>query len=153
MTIKNPQRNVYRVFATYGWGLAAGMTDGVLGSLLPFIESHYKINYAIVSTLWLGNAIGFIIIGFFGYTIDEKFGKCKSLLLGTGCHIIMCIIMIIGSDFPLIVIGMGFGGVGLVINLSHMNTFLPSIGSQYFTNFNGFYGIGDWTFNWYINDR
>lgn len=42
MTIKNPQRNVYRVFATYGWGLAAGMTDGVLGSLLPFIESIIK---------------------------------------------------------------------------------------------------------------
>lgn len=142
MTLKTPHRNVYRVLATYGWGLAAGMTDGVIGSLLPFIEKHYDVNYAVVSTLWLGTAIGFIVVGLFGHLIDAKLGKCKSLLLGTTCHIIMCIILCTGTVFPVIVIGMFFGGLGMAINLGLMNTFLPSVGAQYLTIFNGFYGIG-----------
>lgn len=142
MTFKTPHRNKYRVIASYGWGLAAGMTDGVIGSLLPFIEDHYKINYAVVSTLWLGNAVGFVCIGLFGHLIDAKLGKCKSLLLGTALHITMCIIIITGTVFPAIVVAMFLGGLGCAINSGHMNTFLPSVGTQYTTIYNGCYGIG-----------
>ena len=54
MTLNNPPRNLYRVISACSWGLGTGMTAGVIGSLLPFIEAYYKVNYAIVSLLWLG---------------------------------------------------------------------------------------------------
>ncbi len=142
MTLNNPPRNLYRVISACSWGLGTGMTAGVIGSLLPFIEAYYKVNYAIVSLLWLGNALGYILIGLIGHHIDIKIGKSKSLMVGAICHIAMSSIMITGTRFPAIIIAMFLGGVGAALNLGNFNTFLPSLGTKYPGIYHGCYGIG-----------
>lgn len=142
MTFRNPPRNLYRVITACCWGLGAGMTDGVVGSLLPFIEAYYGINYAIVSLLWLGNALGYILIGLVGHHIDVKIGKWKSLIFGAICHIAMSAILVSGTKYPVMVVAMFFGGVGCALNLGNFNTFLPSLGAKYSGTYHGCYGVG-----------
>lgn len=142
MSLRNPPENLYRVIALCCWGLGAGMTDGVIGSLLPFIEDYYKVSYGIVSLLWLGNALGYILIGLIGYQIDNWLGKWKSLIVGCVFHIAMSAILISGTKFPVICVAMFFGGIGCAINMSQLNIFLPMLGAKYIGIYSGFYGTG-----------
>lgn len=142
MTLHSPPKNIYRVISACVWVLGAGMTDGVLGSLLPHIEKQYNINYAIVSLLWLGNALGWVLIGFTGHYLDDFIGKWKSLILSAFCYIIMSSILASGTLFPVLVVGLFFGGVGGAIGLSQLNIFLSKLGPKYLGIYHGCYGVG-----------
>jgi fucose permease len=44
------------------------------------MEEHYHIGYAIVSLVFVGNAIGFVTAAFFTDTILGKLGRAKTLI-------------------------------------------------------------------------
>ena len=58
-----------------------GMNDSAPGALIPYIESAYGIGYAVVSLIWIANAMGFILAAFSNDFIDAKLGRAKSLML------------------------------------------------------------------------
>lgn len=60
MTARNPPQNRHRIIACFLWTMAQGFSDAAPGALLPTIESHYGISYAVVLMIWIANAIGFI---------------------------------------------------------------------------------------------
>lgn len=137
-------RNMWRLIAACLWCLASGLNDGAPGVFLPYMEEQYNILYSVVSLIWLGTAIGFVLVAIFAHQINVWFGNLKSLLLGTGFMIVMYALVLSGSKFPIIVVGFFFGGIGLGICLSHFNVFLShfeksSIALGYFY---GAYGLG-----------
>lgn len=60
MTARNPPKNRHRIIACFLWTMAQGFSDAAPGALLPTMESHYGISYAVVLIIWIANAIGFI---------------------------------------------------------------------------------------------
>ncbi|KAH3678554.1 hypothetical protein WICMUC_001363 [Wickerhamomyces mucosus] len=144
MSLFNPQKNFYRVISSCTWTFMLGMSDGCLGSLLPYIEDYYNISYAIVSLIWLGNALGFILIAFTAHIFDSKLGKYKSFILSSIFFIICYSIVSTGTKFPIIIIGYFFAGLGGAIGLSQFNIFLAKLlnGSKYLGLFHGCYGMG-----------
>jgi MFS family permease len=44
------------------------------------MQEHYHISYAIVSMVFVGNAIGFVTAAFFTDTILGKLGRAKTLI-------------------------------------------------------------------------
>jgi len=144
MSVNNPPRNLYRVIATCTWTFVVGMTDGVLGSLLPHIEEYYKISYAIVSLLWLGNAIGYILVAFTAHHLDNYLGRTKMATLSCICFTIMYAIASSGTKFPIMVIAWFFGGIGGGAGLSQFNIFLSKLhnSSKFLGLFHGTYGLG-----------
>lgn len=144
MSIRNPPKNLYRVIAGCVWVFTTGLTDGVLGAILPYMETYYGISYAVVSLIWLGNAIGYIIIAFTAHMIDSKLGMQKSLTLSVAGFIIMYSLASSGTLFPVIVVGFFCGGLGGAIGLSQFNIFLAKLlnGAHYLGIFHGTYGLG-----------
>ncbi|CCH45568.1 putative membrane protein [Wickerhamomyces ciferrii] len=142
MTINLPKKNKYRTITTFCWAFSAGMTDGVFGSLLPFIEAYYGINYAIVSLLWLGNALGYILIGFSGHILDQKLGKFGSIMCAGVSLLSMSVLFLTGTKFPVMCIATFLGGIGTAINLGQFNVFLPPLGAKYVGYQHGCYGLG-----------
>lgn len=142
MTIRTPRVNLYRMMTLCSWGFIQGMTDGVIGSLLPFIEDYYHISYGIVSLLWLGNALGYILVGLIGFKIDAWMGKYRSMMMACCFQLSMTAIMISATKFPVICIAMFLSGIGCAINLGQVNIFVPILGAKYTGIYSGFYGTG-----------
>ncbi|ONH67571.1 Bypass of stop codon protein 6 [Cyberlindnera fabianii] len=144
MTLRNPKRNFMRVSLSCIWFLMLGMNDGVLGALLPHIESHYNISYAIVSLIWLGNATGFILIAFTAHIIDEKLGMSKMVTMSCALMVVEFALVGSGTRFPVVVVGFFFGGLGAAIGLSQLNLFLTRLesGEKYLGLCHGVYGLG-----------
>ena len=58
-SFRSPAMNKWRVFSACGQYFVNGMNDSAPGPLIPYIEQWYGIGYAVVSTIWLANAVGF----------------------------------------------------------------------------------------------
>lgn len=123
----NTIRNIWRISAACIWSFLLGYNDGAPGVFLPDMEEQYNISYAVVSLVWLGNAIGFILVACIAHYINIWFKKLKSIPLGCCFMILMYALVLSGTKFPVIVIGFFFGGVGGAITLSHINVFISHL--------------------------
>ncbi|KAI1538972.1 MFS-1 domain containing protein [Pyrenophora tritici-repentis] len=95
----------------------------VVGALIPYIESYYHISYAIMSLVFVTNAIGFISAAFFTNIILGKFGRAKTLitaeLIGLSAHVIL----VCTPPYPLVVTAFFLLGFGAAINLALNNVY------------------------------
>lgn len=144
MTSSYPARNKWRIIAACLWSICGGFSDAAPGAILPYIRSHYHINYAVVSLIWILNAAGFILVAMLSHKIQHWLGKQKSMLVGCLLSVIMYAIVSSGGPFPLVASGFFFGGMGLAIVLAQANVFLLKLdkNSTYLALFHGSYGIG-----------
>lgn len=120
------------------------MSDGALGAILPSIEKYYNVNYAIVSLMWMGTAIGFIMVAFTGHYIDNAIGMRMCVSVAPALYLVMYGLTCSGTKFPVIVVGFWFGGLGGAIGLSQYNILLSKLqnAAHYLGMFHGSYGLG-----------
>lgn len=69
------------------------------------MEKYYHIGYAIVSLIFITNAIGFILAAFFVHVLDNKLGRAKTLMLTDIANMGAYILMGFAPPFPVFVIG------------------------------------------------
>ncbi|KAK6457203.1 major facilitator superfamily domain-containing protein, partial [Scheffersomyces xylosifermentans] len=151
MSISNPPKNKWRVFACIALFFGCGFSDAAPGALLPTIESYYGINYSIASLIWVANAGGFIIIACFSDKLQPWFDRRNSLVLGCVLCCIMYAIISSGADhpalvvkYPAIVFAFLLGGAGFGTLISQCNVFISRLegSSLYLSYLHGSYGIG-----------
>lgn len=144
MSSSFPSRNLWRIIASCIWSVSGGFSDAAPGALLPSIEAYYSVNYAVVSLIWMLNAVGFILVAVLSHKIQPWLGKQKSMLVGCMFSVVMYALVASGGPFPLIVTGFFFGGVGIAIVLAQSNVFLSRLdkNSKYLAFFHGSYGVG-----------
>jgi fucose permease len=76
----------------------------VVGALIPYMELHYRIPYSIMSLVFVGNAVGFILAAPFTDTILSKIGRAKTLVMGDLIQLCAYIILVCTPPYPLVVI-------------------------------------------------
>lgn len=59
-----------------------GVNDAAPGALIPYMEKHYNIGYAVVSLIFLANAAGFVFSATISQAIYSRIGRSKTILLG-----------------------------------------------------------------------
>lgn len=121
-----------------------GMNDSAPGALIPYIEKHYGIGYAVVSLVFVANALGFILVAPLTHTIENRLGRSKSFafamsLLGTAYAIIIC-----RPPFPAVVASFFLLGYGMALSLALGNVFCANLANatMALSCFHGSYGIG-----------
>ena len=75
------------------------------GAIIPYMENHYHIGYAIVALIFVGNAIGFIVAAFFTNMILGRLGRAKSLIFAELLMLAAYIMLVATPPFPVVVIG------------------------------------------------
>jgi len=68
------------------------------------MEEHYGIGYAIVSLVFVGNAIGFVTAAFFTDTILGKLGRAKTLIAAELVLLSAYIMIVATPPFAVVVI-------------------------------------------------
>ncbi|WPH04641.1 Hypothetical protein R9X50_00753400 [Acrodontium crateriforme] len=139
-----PQMNKWRVLACCLVYLGNGLNDSALGALIPYIESWYGIGYAIVSLVFVTNAIGFILAAVFADLLLGRLGRAKALITSEGFMIAGYIIIASPVPFWLVVVAYMILGFGNALNLAYNNVFCANLANStvILGAAHGSYGIG-----------
>ncbi|MCJ1341495.1 hypothetical protein MMC09_006791 [Bachmanniomyces sp. S44760] len=143
-SLSNPPRNVYRFLTACLMNFGNGLNDSAPGALLPYIEKHYNIGYAIVSLIFVANALGFISAAPLTHYLQGKLGRAKTLVLAEGIMIAAYVVIVCTPPFPAVVVSFFFLGLGMASTLAPNNTFCANLVNSTTTlgAFHGSYGIG-----------
>lgn len=68
------------------------------------MEAHYHISYSIMSLVFVGNAIGFIVAAFFTNILLDKLGRAKTLILAELIQLSAYVTLVCTPPYPLVVI-------------------------------------------------
>jgi len=121
-----------------------GMNDSAPGALIPYIEKHYSIGYAVVSLIFVTNAFGFISAAPVTHAIENKFGRSKSYALAMSLLAISYIVIICQPPFPVVVVCFFPLGFGLALSLALSNVYCANLANSTtsLSWLHGGYGIG-----------
>lgn len=139
-----PTMNKWRVLAACLIYFGNGMSDSAPGALIPYIEAWYSIGYAIVSLIWIANAVGFILAAFLADLILQKLGRAKTLMASEACMIAAYVVIACSPPFPVVVVAYLLLGFGNAVNLALNNVFCANLADStvILGLAHGSYGIG-----------
>ncbi|KAL8702851.1 MAG: hypothetical protein Q9201_003992 [Fulgogasparrea decipioides] len=143
-TLSNPPMNKWRLLSACTMCLGNGLNDSAPGALIPYMEETYSIGYAIVSLIFITNAIGFISAAPSTHPLLARLGRAKTLMLAESIMMAGYIMLVCTPPFPVVVLAFLFIGFGEAVNLALNNTFCANL-ANYSTTlgaFHGSYGIG-----------
>ncbi|KAF2719332.1 MFS general substrate transporter [Polychaeton citri CBS 116435] len=139
-----PKMNKFRVLAASLQYFGNGLNDAAPGALIPYLEEWYGIGYAIVSLIFVTNAVGFISAAFCTNILATRLGRSKTLVLSELFMIAGYTIIACTPSFALIVVAYLLLGFGNAINIALNNVFCANLTNS--TSILGFahgsYGVG-----------
>lgn len=78
-TISNPPMNKWRIPVLCLAFFIQGLNDSAPGALLPYMKSHYDLEYTVESLIFIANAVGFILAAPVCNSLNNRFGRAKVL--------------------------------------------------------------------------
>ena len=140
----NPPINRYRLLSACLMNFLGGLNDAAPGALIPYMEQDYHIGYAIVSLIFVTNAVGFISAAPIAHALQARLGRAKTLVLAQAMIIAAYVMLLCKPPFPIVVVAFFFLGLGLASCLAPNNVFCANLSNS--TTALGFlhgsYGIG-----------
>ncbi|KAL8731644.1 MAG: hypothetical protein Q9166_003332 [cf. Caloplaca sp. 2 TL-2023] len=143
-TLTSPSMNKWRLLSACMMCFGNGLNDSAPGALIPYMEKNYSIGYAIVSLIFITNAIGFISAAPSTQPLLARLGRARTLLLAECIMMAGHIMLVCTPPFPVVVLSFFFTGLGQAINLALNNTFCANLANHSIPLglFHGSYGIG-----------
>ncbi|KAL8755659.1 MAG: hypothetical protein Q9199_003491 [Rusavskia elegans] len=143
-TLTNPPMNRWRLLSACMMCFGNGLNDSAPGALIPSMEKDYSIGYAVVSLIFVTNAIGFISAAPSTQPLLARLGRAKTLLLAELIMMAGHIMLVCTPPFPVVVLSFLFTGLGQAINLALNNVFCANLANHSIPLglFHGSYGIG-----------
>lgn len=113
-------------------------------AVAKFPIRHYDIGYAIVSLIFVTNAVGFISAAFCVDALRARFGRARTLIFSQSLMLTGYVMMVSAPPFPVVVVAYFFLGLGMAINLAMGNVFAANLhnGTKMLGIMHGSYGIG-----------
>ncbi|KAI9789964.1 MAG: hypothetical protein M1833_002131 [Piccolia ochrophora] len=143
-SFSHPPRNRFRMASACLVSLGNGLNDGAPGALIPYLEKDYEIGYAVVSLIFIGNALGFISAAPFTDALQARWGRWRSLMIAEGIMLAGYLIIVCSPPFPVVACSFFLLGFGMAINLALGNVFCSNLhnGTAMLGAFHGSYGVG-----------
>lgn len=139
-----PSMNKWRVLSVCLEYFGNGLNDSAPGALIPYIESWYDIGYAVVSIIWIANALGFILCAFSTDFISGRLGRSRSLMLSEAILITAYVVIACPVPYPVVVVAYLVLGFGEALNLALNNVFTSNLANPtvILGGAHGSYGVG-----------
>ncbi len=103
-SLNSPPVNKWRFLCACLMCFANGMNDSAPGALIPYLEKDYDIGYAVVSLIFVTNALGFVTAAFVTHAVQAKLGRAKTLALAEAVLIAGYIMVVCTPPYPVVVI-------------------------------------------------
>ena len=103
-TWTNPPVNKRRVLSACMMNFGNGLNDAAPGALIPYMEEDYRIGYAIVSLIFVTNAVGFLSAAPLAAIIQSRLGRARTLVLAQTIMTAAYIMLASKPPFPVVVL-------------------------------------------------
>jgi fucose permease len=143
LSFSNPPRNRWRLAAASVMFFLMGVNDAATGALIPYVEKQYNIGYAIVSLIFITNALGFISSTPVTQILEARVGRARSYLIATASMAIGYTAVVCTPPFPVVVLSFWFLGFGMGLFLAMTNAFIVNLlnGTVILGFCHGLYGV------------
>ncbi|KAL1955204.1 hypothetical protein VTO42DRAFT_8916 [Malbranchea cinnamomea] len=143
-SLSSTPMNKWRLLSACLMNLTGGLNDSAPGALIPYLERDYDIGYAIVSLIFVTNAVGFIVAAACTDALETRFGRTRTYAMSLSLIAAAHVTVICRPPFPVVVACFFFIGVGLAIPLALNNVFCANLANSAGTlgALHGAYGIG-----------
>ncbi|KUI68381.1 Bypass of stop codon protein 6 [Cytospora mali] len=140
----DPYMNRFRLLSACLMNFMDGLSDSASGPLIPYMEKYYGIGYAVVSLIFVGQAVGFITGAACIDPLRERLGRARALALAQIFMVGGYVIIACTAPFAAIVCAFFLIGLGMSINLALGNIFCGSLtnSTTALGAMHGSYGIG-----------
>lgn len=140
----DPYMNRYRLMSACFMNLLNGLSDSASGPLIPYMEKYYGIGYAMVSLIFVGQAVGFITGAGFIDPLRERLGRAKTLAVAQVFMVGGYVIIACTAPFAAIACAFFLIGLGMSLNLALGNIFCGNLSNSTAAlgAMHGSYGIG-----------
>ncbi|THV53733.1 hypothetical protein BGAL_0043g00190 [Botrytis galanthina] len=110
----------------------AGLNDGSLGSLIPYILDTYSLSTSSIAFLYLSCFLGWVFAAISIPFIQThlRLGIGGILLLGASLQLLTQFIRIWGSPWPLFVVSFGLAALGQAYQDAQANTYIAQLGDK-----------------------
>ncbi|KJK79294.1 hypothetical protein H634G_05534 [Metarhizium anisopliae BRIP 53293] len=107
-----PRSNVFKLgFACLSF-VIAGMNDGAVGALIPYLEDYYNLNYTVVSLIFLTPFVGYSLAAFTNARIHVALGRRGVSIMAPLCHIVTYAVLASHPPYPALVVANAISGFG-----------------------------------------
>ncbi|KLU92461.1 hypothetical protein MAPG_11405, partial [Magnaporthiopsis poae ATCC 64411] len=145
-TVWEPYMNRFRMAAVSIVFFGIGLYDSAAGALIPYMEKHHSIGYAVVSLVFVGNALGFIAGAPFIDSLRRRVGHAGVLALAQLAMVcgLVPIVCSPATPFAVVVLSFFLIGFGMTFSLAMANTFCAALrsGTALLGILHGSYGAG-----------
>ncbi|KAL8391859.1 hypothetical protein RB595_002166 [Gaeumannomyces hyphopodioides] len=145
-TVWEPYMNRFRMAAVSITFFSLGLYDSAAGALIPYMEKHHSIGYAVVSLVFVGNALGFIAGAPFIDSLRRRVGHAGVLALAQLAMVCGHVPIVCSPKTPFAVVVVSFFliGFGMTFTLAMSNTFCAALrsGTALLGVLHGSYGVG-----------
>ncbi|KAI5842991.1 major facilitator superfamily domain-containing protein [Morchella snyderi] len=143
-SVNSPSINRWRLLAACMLIFTNGVSDAAPGALIPYMEKHYSIGYAVVSLIFLANAVGFITAAFISQAIYSRIGRARTLLIGVLLLAAAFLTISCTPPWGMVVASYFLIGAGMAFMLAQCNVFCSSLqnSTTLFGYVHGSYGVG-----------
>lgn len=107
-----PKGNIARLGFSFWSFIIAGMNDGAVGALIPYLETYYNLNYTIVSLIFLTPFAGYSLAAVTNAQIHSRLGQRGIAIMAPICHIITYSILSAHPPFAVLVVANALSGFG-----------------------------------------
>jgi fucose permease len=121
-----------------------GANDGAIGVLIPGISTHYGVNKAIVSLLFLCSSAGYLIAAFNSGFLVKTLGERRFLLCGTSAIIVSALAISMVPPFVLLTLPFFLAGFGVASLDTGLNAYVAGLprSATHLNYLHAFYGAG-----------
>lgn len=125
-------------------GFGNGLNDSAPGALIPYIERHYSIGYAIVSLIFVTNAVGFLSAAPLTHVLETRLGRSGAYMVSEALMAAGYIIILCTPPYPLVVVSFFLIGLGEAFDLALNNVYCANVGNgtTALGLLHGGYGVG-----------
>jgi fucose permease len=109
----------------------AGINDGSIGALIPYILRFYDIGTGSVTATYAAAFSGWLLVALIGGYVSGRIGVGGALVLGATSQLLAQILRIWASSFPVFAMTFFFAALGLAFQDSQANTFVSSVKSAH----------------------
>ncbi|KAI0161730.1 major facilitator superfamily domain-containing protein [Hypoxylon sp. FL1284] len=143
-SLNDPPKNKFRLAACCFQNFLGGLTDSAPGALIPYMEAHYNIGYAVVSLIFVGNALGFIMAAPFVDGLRQRLGRARALALSQACMAAGFLPLVCAAPFAVVAVAYFLVGFGSAVGLAIGNVFCANLraGTTMLGAMHGSYGVG-----------
>lgn len=145
-TFWNPPMNKWRVLCACLVYFGNGLSDSAPGALIPYMETFYSIGYAIVSLIFVANAVGFVSAAFCtDGLLLARLGRARTLVVSELIMLAGYVILVCTPPaFAGVVAAFFLLGFGCAINLALNNVFCSTLANSTLLLglTHGSYGVG-----------